>query len=160
SRDLAVDEVFTLARAVDPPGDLHFGGVGGEGLVEVVERHRDLGHAEAAARRGAVENDVGHLPAAQALGALLPEHPAYRVTAVRFACAVRPDDGGNARGEVELSAVGERLEAAQLQTLQHGAFPAGESVTHMSIPGEIIRRGGSSYALEAAFLECGFERVR
>jgi hypothetical protein len=76
---LAVDQVLALARAVDAPGDLHLGGVGGEGLVEVIERHRDLGHAEAAARRGAVENDVGHLPAAQALGALLPEHPAHRI---------------------------------------------------------------------------------
>ena len=54
---------------------------------------RDLGQAEAAARAGAVEDDVGHLAAAQALGALLAEHPADGVDDVALARAVGPDDG-------------------------------------------------------------------
>ena len=47
---LAVDEVLALAAAVDAAGDLHLVGVGGEDAAGVVEGHRDLGQAEAAAR--------------------------------------------------------------------------------------------------------------
>src|SRR5207237_10297912 len=65
--DLAVDEVFAFAGAIDAAGDLHFLHVGGEVAAGVVEGHGDLGEAEAAPRAGAGEDDVGHCAAAQAL---------------------------------------------------------------------------------------------
>ncbi len=77
--DLAVDEVFALAGAVDAARDLDFVGLGGEFVAAVVEGHGYFGQAEAAPRRRAVENDVGHLAAAQAFGALLAEDPLDRV---------------------------------------------------------------------------------
>src|SRR5262249_30023534 len=73
---LAVDEVLALAAAVDAAADLDFFARYAEEAPAVVEGHGALGHAEAAARRRAVENDVGHLAAAEALGALLAEDPA------------------------------------------------------------------------------------
>ena len=91
--ELVVDEVFALAGAIDAARDLHLVGLGGEDAAAVVERHRHLGQAEAAARRRAVEDDVGHLAAAQAFGALLAEHPAHGVDDVALAGAVGPDDG-------------------------------------------------------------------
>ena len=87
--DLAVDEVFAFAGAIDAAGDLHFLGVGGQLAAAVVEGHGDFGQAEAAARGGAVEDDVGHFAAAQALGALLAENPADGVDDVALAGAVR-----------------------------------------------------------------------
>ena len=50
-RHLAVDEVLAGAVAVDAAGDLHLVGVHGQEPAGVVERDRDLGHAEALARR-------------------------------------------------------------------------------------------------------------
>src|SRR5262249_29445583 len=62
---LLIDEIFAFAPAIDPAGDLYFFGFGGKRACSVVERHRDFCHAEAAARRGTLKNDVGHLAAAQ-----------------------------------------------------------------------------------------------
>src|SRR5262249_25873769 len=68
---LRVDEVLALAAAVDAAGDLDLLGGRGEGAAGVVEGEGDLGQAQPAPRGRAVEDDVGHLAAAQALGALL-----------------------------------------------------------------------------------------
>ena len=51
--------------------DLHFAGIGGQAAATVVEGHGDFVQAETAPRGGAVKDDVGHLAAAQTLGALL-----------------------------------------------------------------------------------------
>src|SRR5262249_51151636 len=98
--ELVVDEVFAFARAVDAAGDLDLVGLGGESAAAVVEGHGNFGQAEAAAGRGAVEDDVGHLAAAQALGALLAEDPADGVDYIAFAAAVGPDDGRDPGGEL------------------------------------------------------------
>src|SRR5262249_8000647 len=108
---LAVDEVLALAGAVDAARDLHLASVGGQDVLGGVEDHRHLGQAEAAAAGGAVEDDVRHLAAAQRLRALLAQYPLHTVYNITFAGAVRPDDAGDARGEVELRPVGEALEA-------------------------------------------------
>src|SRR5262249_13522304 len=120
---LAVDEVLALAAAVDAAADLDFFARYAEEAPAVVEGHGDLGHAEAAARRRAVENDVGHLAAAEALGALLAEDPADGVHDIGLSRSVGADNGGQAVGEVELRSLGEALEAGQFQALEHGPSP-------------------------------------
>src|SRR5207248_4672818 len=82
---LAVDEVLAGAVAVDPAGDLDLVGVHGEQPAGVVEGDGDLGHAEALAGAGPVEDDVGHLAAAQRPGRLLAEDPLDGVDDVTLA---------------------------------------------------------------------------
>src|SRR5262249_30051078 len=93
---LLVDEVLALAGAVDAAGDLDSLVVGGKAAVRVVEGECDLGHAEAAAGGRAVENDVAHLAAAQALGALLAEDPADGVHNIRLAGPIWSHNSRNA----------------------------------------------------------------
>ena len=66
----------------------------------------------------AVEDDVFHLVAAQALGALLAEHPGDGVGHVALAAAVGPDDGGDALVEGQLRPIGERLETGDFETFE------------------------------------------
>src|SRR5262245_43381450 len=80
----AVDQVLASAVTVDPAGDGYLGSFDVEFMAGVVERERDLGDANRFARRRAVEDDVGHFPAAQALGALLAENPLDCVDDVAF----------------------------------------------------------------------------
>src|SRR5262249_51781935 len=100
-------------------GDLHFFTVGGEEPAAVVKRHRHFGQAEGLSRRRAVEDDVGHFAAAQALGTLFSENPADRVDDVALAAAIGPDDGRDAAAEVEMRLFGKTLEAYQFQALEH-----------------------------------------
>ena len=113
--------IFAFAVAIDAAGDLHFVGVDGELMPAIVEGHRDFGEAEAAPRGGAVEDDVGHLAAAQALGALLAQDPADGIDDVALARAVGPDDGGDAVAELEDGLVGKAFEADQFQPFEHEA---------------------------------------
>ncbi len=119
---LIIDEVFALAVAVDPASDADLIGFDVQEAFCVVADERDLGHAEAAARTGAVENDIGHFAAAKAFGRLLAEDPADRVDDVGLSRAVWADDGGNARRELDRRFVGEALEAYQLESLEHASF--------------------------------------
>ena len=64
----------------------------------------------------AVEDDVFHALAAQALGALLAQHPRDGVDDVALAAPVGPDDGGDAIVEAQLGAVGKALEAGDVQS--------------------------------------------
>ena len=84
----------------------------------------------------ALENDVLHVLAAQALCALLAKHPGNRVNHVALAAAVRPDDGGDAGVEGELGPVSEALEPGDFETIQ----------THMDDPG----RPRTDHGAEAA----------
>ena len=59
------------------------------------------------ARVAALEDDVLHVLAAQALGALLAQHPGDRIDDVALAAAVGADDGGDASVEGELGPVRE-----------------------------------------------------
>src|SRR4051812_614024 len=77
-----------------------------------------FGRAGRAARIAAAEDHVFHAFAAQALGALLAEHPGQRIDDIALAASVRPDDGGDAGIEGELGSVRETLEAGNLQALQ------------------------------------------
>jgi hypothetical protein len=56
-------------------------------------------------------------PPRRCFGALLAEHPADGVDDVRLAAAVRTDDAGDARGQLEHGAFHERLEPVQLDLL-------------------------------------------
>src|SRR4029450_5071214 len=67
------------------------------------------------------EDHVLHLVAPQALGALLGHPPGDGVGDIALATAVRADDGRDALIEGQLGAIGKRLEAVDLETLQtHG----------------------------------------
>ena len=79
----------------------------------VVEDQGHLGEAQRLALVGPREDDVLHLLAAQAGGALLAEHPLDGVDDVALAAAVGSDDDGDAVPELELRLVGEALEAMQ-----------------------------------------------
>ena len=166
--DLAVDQVFALARSVEPAHQLDVAddqrrlvvqrstaapqrlavcaststspaaAVDGRfarrqrGLAQrrhagaLVARHArgdaaqpqaDFRGAGRLARIAAAENDVLHAIAAQALGALLAEHPGDRIDDVALAAAVRPDDGGDAGVEGELGPIRKALEAGNLETI-------------------------------------------
>ena len=93
----------------------------GQQVLGVVEGERDFGgvHGPAAAR--AVEDHVGHLLAAEALDALLAQHPLDGVDDVRLARAVRPDDDRDARRKLEPGLVGKTLETDEFEGLEHGA---------------------------------------
>jgi len=69
---------------------------------------------------GTVEDDVGHLSAAQALGALLSQHPTHGIDDIRLPGAVWSHNGRDAGGEIELCLVSEGLEARQFQPFEHG----------------------------------------
>ncbi len=116
-----VDLVLAGAVAEEAAGDGDFVELGAELVLAVAEGQRDLGHAERLAGVAPAENDVLHLAAPERLGRLLAEHPADRIEDVAFAAAVRPDDGGDARMELNDGFVGERLEAEDVKRLEiHG----------------------------------------
>src|SRR4029079_8387602 len=98
---LTVDQVLVLSVAINASGDADFRGGRVQDVAGVVEEDRDFGEAQTAARRGAVENHVSHLAAAEALGGLLAEDPLDRVNDVALAGPVRADDRGHAGRELE-----------------------------------------------------------
>ena len=92
-------------------GDGHFldGLSAASGQAAQAEAH--FGSRAGLARIAAAENDVLHLVAAQALGALLAKHPRDGVGDVALAAAVGADDGGDALVEGKLRAIGEGFES-------------------------------------------------
>src|SRR2546422_2931507 len=147
----AIDRVFGLARAEVAPahedlarrGELRREPVGGSLALPVglaarevrllpLEEERHLGHAERPVLGVAGEDDVLHRLAAQMARALLAQHPADRVDDVRLAAAVRSDDGGHARRQLEDGPLHERLEAVQLDLLDPhpGPSPAAARPSH------------------------------
>ena len=123
ARVLVVEQVFAGAVAEEPPADRHLIGVDVQHAcailaLGVVEDQDHLGHARRLARGAAVEDDVHHRVAAQALGGLLAEHPLDGVDDVALAAAVGADDAGDRAVEDELGAVGEALEPVNDQFLQ------------------------------------------
>ena len=87
--DAAVDRILARAVAEERAADRHLGVVDRKRAVAVVDRQLHLGATERAARRGAGEDDVLHLAAAEGLRALLAHHPGEGVDDVRLARAVR-----------------------------------------------------------------------
>ena len=99
----AVDGVLGATVAEHRPGDRHLGVVDRQRAVGVVDRQADLGAAQRRAPGGAGEDDVLHLAAAQALGALLPHDPGEGVDDVGLAGAVGADDARDAGLEAHAS---------------------------------------------------------
>ena len=154
----AVDEVLALARAVEAPGDLDVAdrldgvegqrcrGSGGRPGDVVAARigarwQRHAAQPERHFRRpgglagiAAAEDDVLHLVAAQALGALLAEHPGERVGDIALAAAIRTDDRGHAAVEGQLGAIGERLESRDFEAIETHGHPRGRGRMGGSIP--------------------------
>ena len=95
----------------EPAHDRDLGEVALQRAVGVVDHHLDLGRARALDAVAAGEDHVLHRLAAHRQRALLAERPEHGVGDVRLAGAVRPDDHGHARAELELGPVGEGLEA-------------------------------------------------
>ena len=118
---LAVDAVGRTRVAFDAPGDLDPLGIvegGRRAAVEVVEQEPDLGVVARGTLAGAGEDDVLHARAAHVLERALAHHPAQSLDEIRLAAAVRPDDAGQARLDLEFGGVAEALEAGQAQALE------------------------------------------
>ena len=121
---LAVDGVLRAAVAEHDPRDGDLGVVDRQRAVGVVDGEADLGAAQRGPAAGAAgagragEDDVLHLAAAQRLGALLAHDPGEGVDDVGLAGAVRPDDAGDARLEVEGRRGREGLEPLEGEALQ------------------------------------------
>ena len=80
--------------------------------VGIHQRQRHFRHTQRLPLARSGKNDVLHLAAAQALGALLAQNPAHRVQNVRFAAAIRTHhDRDPLARELDVGAVGKRLKA-------------------------------------------------
>ena len=110
--DRLVEQVLRLPVPVEPPADRDLA-PGYRHLTLVREREEGLGQSERTAGGGPVEDHVLHPLAPQRLRALLTEGPAQGIGDVRLAAAVRTDDGGDAREDLELRPVDEGLEAEE-----------------------------------------------
>ncbi len=115
---VAVDFVFAGAVPVHPASDRHLGVLDRQRVVGVVDGDGHLGAAQRRAARGAGEDDVLHLAAAQRLGPLLAHDPTQRVDDIALARSVGADDAGDTRLEAQSRRRGEGLEALQRQTLE------------------------------------------
>jgi len=119
---LAVDGVLAGAVAEERAADGDLGVLDRQRAVGIVDRELHLGAPEGTTGRGAGEDDVFHLPAAEGLRPLLPHHPREGVDDIRLAGAVRSDDARDAGLEHEGRGLRERLEPLERQALQvHGA---------------------------------------
>ncbi len=114
----AVDRVLRIAVAEEDARDRDLAQVDAEGAVRVVDRDAHLGAAERRALGGAGEDHVVHLLAAHRLRRLGAQHPGERVDDVRLARAVRADDDRDPGLQDHRRAVGEGLEALEVETLQ------------------------------------------
>ena len=102
-----VDLVLARARAEIAARDRDFAVFDGQHLFAVVDRQRDLCHAEGLAGGRAVEDDVFHPVAPQRSRAVLPQRPANGVDDIGLAAAVRADHGRDAVAELHLQPGGE-----------------------------------------------------
>src|SRR5262249_8902096 len=90
----------------------------------VVEDERRFGHPHRLSADAAVEDDVRHLPAAEALRRLFAEDPLERVDDVALPAAVRAVGRGDAGRELEPPAVRKALESDQPERFEHyGSVP-------------------------------------
>ena len=117
----SVDRVVGAAVAEHGPGDRHLGVVDRQRTIGVVDGQADLRATEGRTACRAREDDVLHLAAAQALGALLPHDPGEGIDDIGLAGAVGADDAGDARLEAHRRRRREGLEALEGQCLDvHG----------------------------------------
>src|SRR5690606_10626338 len=81
------------------------------------------------------EDDVLHLFAAEALGALFAEHPGDGISHIALAAAVGADDGGHPLVEGKLRTVREGLEAGNFETFEAHSHPCCSEATYAGPPG-------------------------
>jgi hypothetical protein len=79
-------------------------------LSQTAQAEADFGGGSRPTGIAAVEDDVLHLLAAEALRTLLPQHPRDGVRHVALATAIGADDRGHALVEGQLGSLGERFE--------------------------------------------------
>ena len=116
---LAIEEVVVLARPVEAPPELDDAVLDRQQRVAVVEHDRDVGHPLGRALLRARPDDVLGAPDPER-SPLLAQRPAERVGEVGLARSVGPDDGADARAELDQRALGERLEPLDAQPEQPG----------------------------------------
>ncbi len=114
----AVEAVLPLSAAIQAAQDRDLPHWQVDGAVGVVEHELHLGGRARLHALAAAEDDVLHRLPAHGQRGLLAHGPQDRVGHVRLARAVGADDDGHPRGEVELRAVRERLEALESQRLE------------------------------------------
>ena len=114
----AVDLVFALARPEKAARNLDFGLIERKAAVLVGDGDDGLSVTERLERGRAVENDIAHPAASEALGRLLAKHPADRVEDIRLPAAVRADDDRHARQKLHHGFQGEALETYQLEPFE------------------------------------------
>ena len=104
----------------------------GDRLHDATETETHLGRRARLARVTAVEDDVLHLLAAQALGALLAHDPRDRVGDVALAASIGTDNGRHALVEGKLRPVREGLEPVDLEFFQtHEQTPPRRRTAHV-----------------------------
>src|SRR5262249_43225289 len=116
--DLAVHEVLGVAVPVETARHRALGVAVGAVAVQARDLEVDLGHVHGLARLAAREDDVLHGRAAEALRALLAEHPVDGVGDVALPAAIWSDDARDAAPEGQLLLVAEALETDDLDSFQ------------------------------------------
>ena len=114
----AVHEVLGFAVPVEAPAHYALGGAVGAVAVEARNLEVHLRHLQRLAGGAAVEDDVFHGSAAQALRALLPQNPIDGVGDVALAAAVRAHHPGDPALEAQLLLVAKALETHDLDAVQ------------------------------------------
>jgi hypothetical protein len=109
----AVQAIATLTLAVEATRYRDLGELGAGRPVGVVDHDLDLGRGARRSLPTPREDHVLHRLAANGERPLLAERPQHTVGDVGLPAAVRTDDHADARGELELGALGEGLEALQ-----------------------------------------------
>ena len=114
----AVDGVLAVPRAEQRARDRHLVELDRQHSRRVVDGEADLGPAQRLAIGGAGEDDVVHLLRTHCARCLRAEHPGDGVDDVRLAASVGADDDRHPRFQIERCALGEGLEALQIERLQ------------------------------------------
>ncbi len=117
----AVDLVGRALVALDAADDLDGFGIveGGRGAaVGIVQHQPDFRDIARGAAAGTGEDDVLHAGGAHVLVGVLAHDPAHGLDEIGLAAAVRTDDAGEARLDLEFHGVAETLEPGQFQPLE------------------------------------------
>jgi hypothetical protein len=119
--------VHPIGRArfpLDAPGhldDLRVVEGGRRPAIGIVEDETDFGDIAGGPIARSGKNDVVHARRAHALVRALAHHPAQRFDEIGFAAAVRADNAGQARFDLEIGLVAEGFETGQTKLVEsHG----------------------------------------
>ena len=140
---LAIDQIFRLAAAVDASTNVDLVCVVFENSVLVFQNDGRLcrvGRTTSAGAAAALEDDIGHVLAAQALGALLAQHPFDRVNDVRFPRPVRANNHRDPGRKLESGFLGKALKATDFKCFEHAMTPLGGKCLSVARRGTSCRR--------------------